>query len=67
VNFANGGDLFEVVPAVDELEFTPLVDAEGTENVMAGALTFVEELFGRGAEAVKAGEVLFGCRGEFFA
>ena len=38
VSFADGGDLFEMVPAVYELEHTPLVDVERAEDGMAGEL-----------------------------
>ena len=67
MDLANGGDLFEMVSAVNELESAPLVDTEGAENVVACALTGAEELFGFGAEDVKASEVFFGCRGELLA
>ena len=64
---ADGGDLFEVVPAVKKLEHTPIVDAEGAEDCVIGTLGVAEELFGFGAERVETYKVFDGGLGEFVA
>ena len=63
----NGGDLFEMVSPVDELETTPLIDAERAENIVTGTLTCAEESFGFVAEDIEFGEGIFGCGGKFLA
>lgn len=51
VGFADGEDLFEVMLAVDELEFTPLLDTERTEDHVGGAwVGDAEQLTGFGTE-----------------
>jgi len=61
VGFANGGDLLEVMLAVDELKFAPLVDVEWAENSVIDALAGrAEENFRFVEEEIQAGEML-GC------
>jgi hypothetical protein len=68
VGFANGGDLFEVVSAVHELEHAPLVDVERAEDSVTGALAGgAEERLGFVEERVEMGEVFGGSMGESFA
>jgi hypothetical protein len=50
VGLADGDDLFEVVLAVDELEPSPLIDAEWAKDYVAGeSIGGAEELLGFGA------------------
>jgi len=68
VGFTNDGDLFEVMPAVHELEHAPLVYIERAEDGVAGKLGgAAEEGFGFVEEQVEMGEVLRGGVGEVFA
>ena len=54
MGFADGEDLLEVVLAVNELEFSPLVDVEGSKRHMARKFAFgPEEFFGFGAEQIE--------------
>ena len=47
MGLANGDDLLEVMLAVDQVEFAPLVDVEWAEDVVGGALACrAEETFG---------------------
>ena len=58
VSFANRGDLFEVVPAVNQLEHPPLIGAEGTEDTVSSTPVVAEEYFGVAADSVETCEVL---------
>ena len=55
MGFANGGDLFEMVAGVNELETTPLVYAERAKDVVGGEPALAEELLAFVAEKVEAG------------
>jgi hypothetical protein len=68
VGFADRADLFEVVPAVHELEHTPLIDVERAEDCVACALAGgTEESLSFREERVEMGEVFGGSVGEIFA
>lgn len=67
MGFADGGDLFEMMTAVDELESAPLLDAEGTENVVRCEAVVGEQALGLVAEDVESVEMVFGRGGEFVA
>ena len=57
MSVADGEDLLDVVFAVNELESAPLVDAERTEDHVAGAsVGYAEEAFGFGEKQVEMGE-----------
>jgi hypothetical protein len=68
VGLANGGDLFEVMFAVDQVKSAPLVDIERAEDVVVDALApRAEESFRFVEEQIEAGEMV-GCGvGEVFA
>ena len=68
VGFADGGDLFEVVPAVHELKHAPLVDVEWAEDCVAGELAGgTEENLRFREERVEMGEMFGGGVGKGFA
>jgi hypothetical protein len=52
---ADGGDLFCVVAAVDQVEATPLMDAEGAEDVVGDGLAGAEDGLGLIEEWVYGG------------
>jgi hypothetical protein len=58
VNLTDGDDLLDMVHTVNELEPAPLIDAERTEDHVAGAAAGrAEEIFGLGEELVETAEV----------
>jgi hypothetical protein len=68
VCFADGGDLFEVMPAVHKLEHAPLVDIKWTEDGVARELVrWAEEGFGFAHQQVETSEVFRCGMGEAFA
>ena len=68
VGFADGDDLLEVMLAVDEMKYAPLVDAERAEDDVAGALAVGPKIFSASvAEEIEVGEVFGGGVGEVFA
>jgi hypothetical protein len=54
-----------MVSPVNELEHSPLVSTERTENSMRAAPVFAEKPFCFAANGVELGEVSRGCPGEF--
>jgi hypothetical protein len=63
VGFADGEDLLEVMLAVNQLEFSPLIYVERPENCVAGKFAFgPEEFFRFGAEQIEVSQ-MFGCGG----
>jgi hypothetical protein len=68
VGFANGGDLFEVMPAVHELKHAPLADIERAKDCVAGTLAGgAEESLSFGEERIEVAQVFGGSSGEVFA
>ena len=56
VGFANGSDLVEVMFAVDQMKFAPLVDIERAKDVVVDALASrTEESFRLVEDEVEAG------------
>jgi hypothetical protein len=56
VGLANGSDLLEVMSAVDQMESAPLVDVEGAEDGVCGALApRAEESFRFVEDEIEAG------------
>ena len=56
MDLANGGDLFEVVLAVDQVKFAPLAEVERAEDGVAGTLAGgAEESFRFVEEQIKIG------------
>lgn len=51
--FADNCNLFEMMPPVNELEHSPLIDTERPENSMRGAPVFAEEPFCFAANCVE--------------
>ena len=68
MGFADGQNLTDVMPAVDELKFSPLVEAERAKEHVAGATGGgAEDILGFGAELVEVGKTFGGGVGELFA
>jgi hypothetical protein len=68
VGLADGGDLLEVMFAVDQVKFSPLGDGERTENCVGCALAlWAEEGFGFGEEKIELGEMFARGFGEVLA
>ena len=68
MGLADGGDLFEVMLAVNQMKFSPLGDGEWAENCVGGALAlWAEESFSFGEEKIELGEVFARGFSEIFA
>jgi len=68
VGFADGENLFEVMLAVDELEFSPLVDVERPEGHVAGEPAgCAEDLFCLSTELIEMCQMFGRSVGEFFS
>ena len=58
VGLADRGDLFEVMPAVNELKHSPLICAERAKGGVSGAPVVAEEPCGFDADVIEVDEVL---------
>jgi hypothetical protein len=68
MGLADGEDLFDVMPSVNELELAPMIDVERAENrVSSEPGGRPKELFGFVADGVEAGEMFVYGVGESFA